>query len=151
MAFLFDIESLLPFFFVLAVVFGSLEVSKVFKNRGVNGLISIVVAMFAIINPSVSAFIYMIMPYAIIVFVIFFFLGFVVKFFSSDEEGKEKDLTLPVIIAGLILIFLASFGGNLSKMFPSMGFLSSDNFIVIIVLVIVMIALFATYKVKPTK
>jgi len=148
--FLFDIEQLLPFFFVLAVVFGALEVSGVFKNRGVNGLISVVVALFAIINPSVSAIIYAIMPYAIIIFIIFFFLGFIIKFFSSDEKGKPKDLTLPVIIAGLILIFLASYGENLSSMFPSMGFFSSDNFIVVVILVVVMIALFATYKAKSS-
>ena len=129
--FLFNIEQLLPFFFLLAIVYGSLEISKVFKNKAVNAIIAIVLGLFAVITPGVSAFILTIMPYAAVVFVIVFFIGFLKSFFVGKDE--EKDYTIPVIIAGLILIFIASQGENLSRWIPSLNFLSDENFIVAII------------------
>ena len=144
MDFLFGIPELIPFLFVFAIVYGSLELSKVFKNKGVNGVISIVVALFTMINPGVSAFIYGVMPYAIALFVVVFFIGFIRGLFS-DKKG-DKDYTLPVIIVGLILIFLASQRETISRWMPSLSFLSSDNFVVVMVLFLIAIILYATYK-----
>ena len=143
--FLFGIPELIPFFFVFAIVYGSLELSKVFKNKGVNGIISIVVALFTMINPAVSTFIYGVMPYAIALFVVVFFIGFIRGLFSGDKKG-DKDYTLPVIIVGLLLIFVASQRDTISRWLPSLSFLGSDNFMVVVVLFLIAIILYATYK-----
>ncbi len=143
--FLLGITELIPFFFVFAIVYGSLELTNVFKNKAVNGIISIVIAMFTLINPAVTTFIYGIMPYAIALFVVVFFIGFIRGLFSGDKKG-DKDYTLPVIIVGLILIFLASQGDNISRWFPSFSFFGNDNFVVVMVLLLIAIILYATYK-----
>lgn len=143
--FMFGIEQLLPFFFVLAVVYGALEVSKIFKSSGVKGIISVVIALFAVVSPGVAEFIYQVLPYAVIFFVVFFFIGFVRSFFKG-KEGEKRDYILPIIIGGLIIIFLSSQGDALKNLFPSAGFLSNDNFIVAVILVVILMILYAAYK-----
>lgn len=143
--YLFGIEQLIPFFFVLAIVYGALEISNVFKNKAVNAIISIAIALFAIISPGVTAFIYQILPVAAIVFVIVFFLGFMKSFFGGKGD-KDKDYTLPVIIVGLVLIFIVSQSENISRWIPQLSFLSNENFIVIVILAAIGFALYATYK-----
>jgi hypothetical protein len=144
-----DFTLLIPFFFVLAVVYGSLEVSKVFESRGVKGIISLVIALFAITAPGLAAFIYQILPYAAAIFIVFFFVGFVMSFFREGEKGGKKDLTLPVIIAGLVLVFAAGQGADiLSRWLPSMSFIGNQNFIVAIIIIVILMVLYATYKAK---
>ena len=147
----YGIEQFIPFFFILAVTYGSLEVSKMFESKGVKSIISLVLALFAMIVPGLSAFVLAIMPYAIGIFVVFFFIGFVMSFFKGDEKkGEKKDLALPVIIAGLVMIFLASQGDTVTRWFPSMGFLSDENFLVAMILVVIMLVLYAAYKTKSS-
>jgi EamA domain-containing membrane protein RarD len=98
---------LLPFLFVLAIVYGALEFSDVFKNRTVKFIIAVVLGFFAISSAEVLAFIYNVLPYAAVFFVAFFFLGFIRKFFKK-EKGEKNDYKLLMICAALVLIFLSS-------------------------------------------
>ena len=145
--FLLGLGQLIPFLFVLAVTYGALEVSKVFESKGVKGIISLVMGLFTISAPGLADFIYLIMPYAAAIFIIFFFLGFIKSFFKEDKQGKKMDLVLPVIIAGLILIFIASQGmDTIRRWIPSVGFLDEQNLVVLIILVVIGLVLFATYQ-----
>ncbi len=108
-------EFLIPFFFMFAVAYGALEVSDVLKNRKVNLLIGVVFGLFASSNPGTTNFINEILPYAVILLVIFFFLGFLLSFIrGKGEKGKGPDYTLIIIVAGLAMIFLSSDNSLLS-------------------------------------
>jgi len=96
----------IPFFFMLAVVFGALEISGVFQNRGVKAIIAIVIGFFAATNEQSVEFIISIMPYASIFFVIVFFLGFLTK---AREKGEKKDWLLIAVVMLLLLIVLVNF------------------------------------------
>ncbi len=96
----------IPFFFMLAVVFGALEVGGVFQNRGVKIVISLAIAFFAATFEPAVGFIFGILPYATIFFIIVFFIGFVKKIFT--KEGGAKDWTIIAVILILFLILLIS-------------------------------------------
>ena len=131
-------EFLIPFFFTLAIVYGALEVSDVCKNKRVILLISIVLGFFSISNPMVVNFINSIIPYAVILFVAFFFLGFLLSFFKKKD--KKPDYSLLIIIAGLALIFLSTDNGILDQLS-----IPADSIVPWVVLVIILLIFLAAY------
>lgn len=136
---LIDIPTLLPFLFILAVVYGALEFSDVFKNRGVKVIIAVVLAFFAASSAEAIVFINFILPYAAFFFVAFFFLAFVLSFFKGDKKG-EKDYIPLIVILALIVIFLGSSEGlNIIN-------IQDQNFLGMIVLLVIALLLYAGYK-----
>jgi uncharacterized membrane protein YoaK (UPF0700 family) len=109
------ITLLVPFLFMLAIVFGALDVSGVFKNKRVNALIALVFAFFTLTYQPAIDFINTIMPYAIMFFIVFFFVGFVVKL-TRKEMGKDYPLLM--IVLGLVLLFFATQSGFLISFMP---------------------------------
>lgn len=141
-----SMELLLPFFLVLAIVYGALEVSKVFANRGVKAIIAVVFAFFAIMNTQVVAFINSILPYAAVFFVVLFLVWMVLKPIIGKKEGeKGKDPIIIVVVLVLILVILARLQttGNL----PSYGFFTSENLIWIVGIIVVAFILWKVYKI----
>ena len=136
--------SLIPFLFVLAVTYGSLEFSELFKRRQVNLIIALILAFVAVSNEMVSEFIMSVLPYAIMLFVVFFFIGFVIKIFKKAGTG-EKDYTLMLIVLILVAIFLANFGlAFFEDMIPGLDY---DTIITVLGLVMFGIVFYAIYKV----
>lgn len=136
---------LLPFFLVLALVYGGLEVSGTFKNKGVKGLISLVVAFFAITSAEMVALINSIMPYAALFFIGFFLLGLLLSPFKKDKEGKERDPVLAVVIVGLVLLFLSRQ--------EHLGILDvgNQNFLALAVLLLIALIFYGAYKTQGGK
>jgi hypothetical protein len=142
------ITLLVPFLFMLAIVFGALDVSGVFKNKRVNALIALVFAFFTLTYQPAIEFINSIMPYAIMFFVVFFFLGFVIKI---AKKGVDKDYTLLIIILGLVLLLFATQGPGLISSFVP-GFEQQGNTIMMVAAVVFIGAiLMAAYKLSITK
>ena len=132
----------LPFIFVIAVVYGGLEVSAVFKNKAVKFIIALVVAYFAATNAQVVGFITSFLPLAATVFVVVFLIGFVYKVF---QKGGDKDWTLIAITIATGLIGLAQFQGSLSpylRNFP----VDENNFLAIVLIMAFIALLYAAYK-----
>jgi len=98
---------ILPFFLVLAIVYGALDVGGVFKNKKINFLIATIFGFFSITSDVIVEFIYTILPYATIFFIVVFFLGFLKNAISF---GK-RDYTLLMVCIGLLLLFLSTFEG----------------------------------------
>ncbi len=146
------LTSVIPFFLVLAIVYGALDVSGVFKNRAANAVIAMVIAFFAMTSEPAVAFIMQVLPYAAILFVIIFFIGFVISFFRGKEGrgGRERggpDLTLLAVIAVLIIIFLANQGYDaLQDLLPSGFPITSENFALIIGIILIIAIIYAAYK-----
>ncbi len=130
----------IPFIFVLAVVYGSLELSEVFKNKRVKMLISLAVAAIAVVNQQVVGIINLYLPYAAILFAAVFFLRFINK---STKDAKDW----PLILAGvaLLVILLARQGDSFRGYFDA-GPLSYENFIIITAILVLMLILYGVYK-----
>lgn len=145
-----SMEILLPFFLVLAIVYGALEVSKVFANRGVKAIIAVVFAFFAILNYQVVTFINSILPYAAGFFVVIFLIWIVLKpIRGSGGAGKKgMDPVLLIVILVLILILLARM--QVTNYFPQSSILSNENLIWVIGIIIVAIVLYKVFKIGPT-
>lgn len=137
------LTELLPFFLVLAIVYGALEFSGFTKNRGVITIISLVIAFFAVSSSQAVAFINSAMPYMAGLFILVFFLGFIKSFFKGT-----KDWTLIIIILILVLVFLSSLGYDLVSNWSPGSWLSNENFFIIIGLVIFVLILYAAYSKK---
>jgi hypothetical protein len=135
-------EFLIPFFFMFAVAYGGLEVSDVLKNRKINLVLGVVFGLFAASNPGTVDFINEVLPYAVILLVIFFFLGFLLSFVrGKGEKGKkDPDYTLIIIIAGLAMIFLSSDNSLLSGL-P----ISLENWSPWIMLVFILVVFMGAY------
>jgi len=145
---MFSLELLLPFFLVLAIIYGALEVSKVFKNRAVNGIIAVVFAFFSIMNSQVVAFINSILPYAAGFFVVLFLIWIVLKPLrgGGKEGGKGTDPVLIIVILVLVMVILARM--QTTDILPSSSLLSNSNLIWIIGILIVAVILWKAYKMK---
>ena len=128
---------LLPFLLILAVVYGGLEASGIFRNRALKTIISVVLAFFAISNAYLVDMIHTFLPYVVVIFIVFFALGFIGKSLS----GRGKDNTMIMVVLGLFLILVASFiqGG---------GYQQYDNFLWMIGLVVVIGMIYAAYKMQ---
>lgn len=141
---------IIPFLFVLAVVYGALDYSDVFKKNAVKGIVSLAIAFFALTSDFVLDFIYGVLPYAVILFVAIFFLAFLLKLAGGGEKRKI-DWSLAMIVIVLLLIFLASQGRDLvSDYLPSFPV---ENFMYAVGLVLILVILYAAYRKEkePTK
>lgn len=139
-------EYAIPFFFLLAVVYGALGVSGVFKNRAVNGIIALVVAFFGMTYQPFTAWLYSIMPYAIALFIAVFFIGFVTKLFKS-KRGEPKDYTLILIVIGLFLILFVRFGEEVENITASLGMpVTYENLVGIVGIAVLIAFLYSAYK-----
>lgn len=134
----------IPFFFILAIVYGALEFGGVFKNKGVKFIISIAIAAISITNQQVIELLNIYMPYAGAFFIVVFFIGFIHKAFI---QKTEKDYKLIIIVLGLALIV---FGRNQDLFRNLLGSLpiSYDNFLIIAAVIIMIVLFHAAYK-KP--
>lgn len=139
-----SLEILLPFFLVLAIVYGSLEVSKVFANKAVKGIIAVVFAFFAILNYEVVSFINAILPYAAGFFVVLFLIWIILKPIKGAGGGKGFDPVLIIVILALVLILLARM--SVTEYWPESSWLSNANLIWIVGLIILVFIFWKAYK-----
>lgn len=144
------LNTIIPFLFVLAVVYGALEASDIFKRKQVKLIISLSFAFVAMTTDFISEFIMGILPYAILAFIGFFFIGFALSFFRGKEgQGGEKDYTLITIVLILFLLFVANYGlGFVSDMFPG---ISSGEVLTGIGIVVILLIFYSIYRVKDSK
>jgi Na+/H+ antiporter NhaC len=87
------------------------------------------------------------MPLAMIFFIVFFFIGFVIKMSGKGlKQGERRDFTLLIIIMGLILLLLATKGaefiGNFMPGFEEQG----NNILVVAGIIFIAVIFLAAYK-----
>ena len=116
------LESMPPeivsFVFVLAVMYGSLEASGLFRkddkgNKSVNVLVSLVIAFFGAQYPPLTAFLSVWVPQLTVLIIGLFFLAFVSKLLLSIKGDKQNtDWGLLAAIGVLVLLALDTSGGE---------------------------------------
>jgi hypothetical protein len=135
-----SMETLLPFALLLAVVYGALETSGIFRNKALKAVVSVVIAFFGVANYSVVQFLNSVLPFVAIIFLLVFIVGFAKKSLS----GSEKDNTLIIIIIALILLLIGSFMNSDS----GFGFTQNTDLVWLIGIVLILAIIFAAYKMK---
>ncbi|MBN2330723.1 MAG: hypothetical protein JXC85_02810 [Candidatus Aenigmarchaeota archaeon] len=133
------LETLLPFLLVLAIVYGAMDTAKMFRNRALKTIISVVMAFFAISDASVVAMLNSMLPYAAIFFILIFVAGYVRR--SLGGEG-QKDNTIVIIIIVLALLLIAAYARAEGGMYEYSEFFWFVGIIAIISI------LYAAYKMK---
>jgi hypothetical protein len=145
-AFLQSEQTLIPFIFVLAIIFGVLELTKIFRNRGVNFLIALAIAFFTITN---AAFVSMLWSYfgsITTFFIIMFFIAFVLEVFGIRKGGHQP--TSSIIIDGAILFVLLSIGFMNASYIPELPFIGSgQNVIFLIAVILILVIFWAAFKI----
>ena len=114
----FSTSVLIPFLFVFAIVFGVLEVSKVFKNKAIMAIIAFVIAFFAVSNVGFLALLNTFLPVLIWIFVGLFILVFIFRLLGR-ETGRDRTMT--TIAAGIIMMLFVLFGAFLIPEVPIIG------------------------------
>lgn len=139
-------EFLIPFLFVLAVVFGVLGVVNVFKNKGVNLLVAAALSFFATSN---SAFVSILWTYfgsVAVFFIAMFFLVFIFEVFGVRKKGEPLGADA-MIINGAILFVLLSISYLYIDMIPALPFIGGGENLILFFAIIFILAIFWTaYK-----
>jgi len=134
-------QILIPFLFVFAVVFGMLELTHVFKNRAVEAVIAVALALFAATQPSFTTMLMTWLPSIVSFFVIIFFIAFLLEL-----TGIRKAQTGHTEKAGLIgvsLLILFAIGGvALSQFGLSLPFIGGPENILFLLGLVFIVALF---------
>ena len=136
-----DLAIMLTFLFVLAIVYGALELSDVFKNRAVIGIISLVLAFFAISSVQIVELISQAFPYLALLFIGVFLLKFI---FSLFKGGGERDYTLMALTLALVLIFLANQHSEIVRWLGSGA--NADNFTGLVALLAIIFIFYGVYR-----
>src|SRR3989338_4460294 len=123
-----------PFFFLLAIIYGALEMAGVFKHKGVKIILATAIAAISVTNSALVEGINFYLPYTAGFFIVVFFLRFIQKGFKSEKH----DWTLIAIAAGLaLLIFVQQ--GEAFRTLLDRGPLGYDNMIILIAIVFIQI------------
>jgi hypothetical protein len=132
-----------PFFFVLAVVYGALQFSGIFQNKAVMAIIAIVIGLFAASNEVLVNFIMQIFVPATMLFIVFFFVGFI---YSIFKKKAERDYTLFVVVVGLFLLYIVNAGERGFEEMAFMGMTITQNLVVLIGLMFILMIFYAAYR-----
>ena len=135
-------EFFIPFLFSLAVIFGVLEVTRLFR-KPVNFIISFTLSFFAMIYPGFVDFMLANFGLFAIFFIAMFFIVFVSKVFGMGGKKSQDS----VIINGVILLILLSVSYLYIDSFPSVPFIGAGQNLILLVSVVLIISIFwAAYK-----
>ena len=141
----FDMTSqfLISFLFVLAIVFGALQIANVFRNKAVHAVIAVAVSLFATMYPPFVTSLWSYLPNVTWFFIVMFFVAFIMEIMGFRKKKAVSREGL--IIQTGVLFVLLSVGYMISDMMtleiPFIG--SMDNFVFIIGLIMI-ISIFLT-------
>lgn len=139
-------QTLIPFLFVLAIVFGVLDLSKIFGNRGVNFLIALALAYFTITN---TAFVTLLLSYfgsITAFFIIMFFIAFILEVFGL-RKGQHSP-TLSMIINAGILFILLSVGFLYAEQIPTFPYIGGgQNLIFLFIIIFILVIFWSAFRI----
>ena len=145
-AFLQSEQTLIPFLFVLAIVFGVLELTKIFRNRGVNFLVALAIAFFTITN---TAFVSMLWSYfgsITTFFIVMFLIAFVFEVFGLRKAGRPP--TSSILINAGILFILLSIGFLYVNQIPELPFVGGgQNLLFLLIIIFILVIFWSAFRI----
>jgi hypothetical protein len=147
----FDANFVIPFLFVLAVVFGVLRISHAFRgNAAVEVIISLVIAFFAATFQPFTSMLFSILPSITLFFIAMFFIVFILEIIGVRGKGSG-DRTANMIMYGILILILFVIVANHSNLIPNLGIISPDDLVLGIGLIFVIAIFWAAFKIGPEK
>ena len=141
-------QILIPFLFVLAVVYGALQVANVFKNRAVNFIISLAVAFFAVSNTFFVNLLWSQFGNITVFFIAMFFIIFVLEAFGLRKGEKKGRAAEGLIISGGILFGLLAIGSLYLDLIPSLPIIGGgENLLLFFAIVFILAIFWAAFKI----
>lgn len=147
MTFLLSEQVLIPFLFVLAIIFGVLELTKIFRNRAVNFLIALSMAIFTVTNSSFIAMLWSYFGSITTFFIVLFLIAFVFEVFGL-RKGGQRDVVSSIIIDGGILFILLSIGFLYTGQIPELPFIGGgQNLLFLFIIIFILVIFWSTFKI----
>lgn len=144
-----DTNFIIPFLFVLAVVFGVLRISKAFKgNAAVEVIISLVIAFFSATYSPFTSMLFNILPTVTLFFIAMFFLVFILEIIGVRGKGKGEPVT-NIIIYGILILVLFTIVASHSELIPKLGIISADDLVLGIGIIFILSIFWAAFKIGP--
>lgn len=144
-----DTNFIIPFLFVLAVVFGVLRISKAFKgNAAVEVIISLVIAFFSATYSPFTSMLFGILPSITLFFIAMFFIVFILEIVGVRGKGRGEPVT-NIIIYGILILVLFTIVASHSDLIPNLGIISQDDLVLGVGLIFVIAIFFSAYRIEP--
>jgi len=108
--------------FIIAVIFGVLEMTKIFgKNRGLNALVAFLMGLIAMLVPDVSRLVTSMVPWFTLFFIFIIFVLIAYKMFGASEADlvaamKDRAVMWAILIICIIIV-IAAFGSVYGQRF----------------------------------
>jgi len=145
-AFLQSEQTLIPFLFVLAIIFGVLELTNIFRNRGVKFLIALAIAFFTITNAAFVSMLWSSFGAITTFFIIMFFIAFVLQAFGL--RGGVSEPTSSIMVEGGVLFILLSIGFLYVKYIPELPFIGEGrNLIFLFAIIFILVIFWTSFKI----
>ena len=141
-AFLQSEQTLIPFLFVLAIVFGVLERVSIFHNRAVNFIVALAISFFTITNAAFVSILWAQFGNITTFFIIMFLITFVLEVFGLRGPQKPDKGEGGMIINGTILVLILVLGFTHSSLLPSLPYVGGGTNLLILVSLVFILALF---------
>ena len=134
-------EFFIPFLFVMAVVFGVLEVTNVFRNRGVNIVVALALSFFAASNSTFIGILWNYFGSIAVFFIAMFFITFVFEVFGLRRSGRGGSSDA-ILINGVILFVLLSIGYLYIDLIPAIPIVGGGQNLILFLAVVFILAIF---------
>jgi hypothetical protein len=143
-AFIFEptMEFIIPFLFVLAIVFGVLQLVNVFKNKAVNVVIGLAIAFFAVSYSPFTTLLWSQFGNITIFFIAMFFIAFTIQLFGIKRAKDWMGYISTMMTHGGILFILLVIGFSYSHLIPELPFIGSGQNLLLLVSIIFVASIF---------
>jgi hypothetical protein len=145
-------EFLIPFLFVLAIIFGVLRATRVFEgNVAVQMIIALALAYFAATYQPFVSTLFTYLPSITWFFIMMFFIVFILEVFGLRGRRERKEAQLNMIIYGVLLLLLFTIGIHLKipTELPIIG--SRENFFLLLGLLLIIAIFWYAYESEEGK
>jgi len=143
-------QFVIPFMFVLAIVFGILRIGKVFSgNTAVEMIIAIVIAFFSATYQPFITILFQFLPTITWFFIAMFFILFILEI--TGVRGKRGENKKNVMIYGILLLLLFSIVASRSDIIPTFSYISTDDLILTIGIIFIIAIFYNAYNIQEDK
>ena len=149
-AFIFEptMQFIIPFLFILAIVFGVLQLVNVFKNKAVNVVIALTIAFFASSYGPFTSLLWSQFGNITIFFIAMFFIAFIMQIFGFKRPKDPREYASPMMLHGGILFVLLAIGFAYSDLLPTLPFIGGgENILLLIGIVFILVIFWGAFKI----
>jgi hypothetical protein len=145
-------QFLIPFLFVLAIVFGALEQANVFRSRAVNFIVAAAISFFAVSNTAFTNLLWSQFGNVTIFFIAMFFIIFILEAFGVRKRYPGEPPGGALVITGGILFVLLSIGLLIINLLPPIPFIGGgQNLLLLFAIVLILLIFWLAYKIGSGK